>query len=141
MSAEGIIVRPMTEADLDAIREIQQSSVGAAAWNPSDYLSHRAWVAEIEGSVAGFAVLRELVPGEVELLNLAVAPEARRKGVGKALLASFCGRGDDVYLEVRESNEIAQRLYRRAGFRLIGRRAGYYSSPPEDAIVMVLQKC
>ncbi len=102
----------------------------------------RGLVAERLGEVEGYLVARA-VAGEGEILNLAVAPESRGQGLGGLLLASALERlieagAREVFLEVRESNVAAQALYHRRGFRPIGRRAGYYRNPVEDAIVLRL---
>jgi [ribosomal protein S18]-alanine N-acetyltransferase len=78
-----------------------------------------------------------------EVLNLAVAPEFRRRGIGGALLdaglAAFRRRKvDEVFLEVRESNIEAQALYIGHGFRPVGQRSAYYRNPREDALVLRL---
>jgi ribosomal-protein-alanine N-acetyltransferase len=92
--------------------------------------------------VAGYLVARE-VAGTGEILNLAVAPEARRRGLGGELLRAGLGalrrrRVNEVFLEVRESNVSAQALYLAQGFRAVGQRAGYYRNPREDALVLRL---
>ena len=76
--------------------------------------------------------------GEWELLNIAVDPAYRRRGVADELLGALpAGR---IFIEVRESNAAARALYEGSGFTLIGRRRGYYHLPDEDGIVMALQK-
>jgi len=82
-----------------------------------------------------------VVAGEGSLLSMAVVPEARRQGLGRALMAQLEHRLDEhdcaeVHLEVRASNVTAQSLYRAVGFRDSGRRAGYYSDTGEDALLM-----
>jgi ribosomal-protein-alanine N-acetyltransferase len=82
------------------------------------------------------------VHDEVHVLNLAVRPEARRRGVGRALMAEAAARGRAngaalLTLEVRRSNEAALELYRTLGFRAVGIRPNYYADEHEDAIVMV----
>jgi ribosomal-protein-alanine N-acetyltransferase len=89
---------------------------------------------------AGY-VVAWLVVGEVHILNLAVDPAARRRGVGRALmvhvLTSFQARGaTKATLEVRRSNAGAQTLYESLGFVRAGVRRGYYSDNGEDAFVM-----
>ena len=80
-------------------------------------------------------------PQEVEILNLAVAPQFRRQGIGQALLAAEIVRGGLYFLEVRESNKAAQALYQKLGFVEVSRRPGYYTNPDEPAIVMQMKKC
>ncbi len=86
-------------------------------------------------------VVAWLVVGEVHILNLAVDPSARRRGVGRALmihvLTSFEAKGaTKATLEVRRSNVGAQALYESLGFVRAGVRRGYYSDNGEDAFVM-----
>ena len=81
--------------------------------------------------------------GSGEVLNLAVAPEFRRRGIGGALLEAGLAafrrrRATEVFLEVRESNRSAQSLYLARGFRPVGQRASYYRNPKEDALVLRL---
>lgn len=114
----------------------------------------RGWsTKEIEGLLAapgGFVVtapegfaLGRAVAGEAELLTIAVAPEYRRAGRGRALLAGFeteaAARGADVaFLEVADDNAAARALYRVAGWSETGRRKGYYARPggAVDAITL-----
>jgi ribosomal-protein-alanine N-acetyltransferase len=93
-------------------------------------------VAEWNGAAAGMIVFRGPVAGESEILNLAVAPENRRQGIGRALVRVAGERSADLYLEVRRSNVSGQAFYRRCGFWEIGSRKDYYRDPQEDAIVM-----
>jgi ribosomal-protein-alanine acetyltransferase len=100
-------------------------------------------VAEGSRGVAGYLIGRD-VAGTGEVLNLAVAPELRRRGVGGALLQAGLAalrrrRVDEVFLEVRESNHSAQALYLAYGFRPVGQRAAYYRNPKEDALVLRLE--
>jgi ribosomal-protein-alanine N-acetyltransferase len=99
-------------------------------------------VADSGRGSAGYLIGREAA-GSGEILNLAVAPEFRHRGIGRALLedglAAFRGRSaSEVFLEVRESNHSAQALYRARGFRPVGQRAAYYRNPREDALVLRL---
>ena len=97
----------------------------------------------IEGD-AGF-ILGRAVAGEAELLTLAVAPEARRRGLGRKLVARFLYQArlrgaEQAFLEVAAGNAAARALYARCGFAESGRRRGYYRGPDGvavDAIVMV----
>ena len=130
-------LRPATAADLDQIWDIQMAAPESSHWHREDYLAFDCTVAEENGHVTGFLVSRETVPGEREILNLAVHPEFRRLGIASELiqqaLASYPGV---FFLEVRESNRPARNLYQRLGFRDAGVRPGYYEHPPEAGIVM-----
>lgn len=134
-------VRPMVRADLAAVGAIQSASPGASQWNPASYLEYASWVIESDGAVVGFTVTRPAGPGESEILNLVVAPESRRMGFARQLMASVLPLlADRIFLEVRESNAAARKLYSNLGFVLCGVRPGYYHDPDEAAIVMMLQK-
>ena len=90
--------------------------------------------------IVGYLIAREAA-GTGEILNLAVDPPYRRGGVARALLdaglAVLRQRAvEEVFLEVRISNEAAQALYRGAEFRAVGRRRNYYRNPVEDALVL-----
>jgi ribosomal-protein-alanine N-acetyltransferase len=100
-------------------------------------------LAEIEGKIVGY-VLFWLLPQEVDIHNIAVRSEYRRRGVGRILLkqvltAAQSHRCARVTLEVRKSNTAAQRLYQSAGFVTTGIRKGYYSDNGEDALAMALE--
>ncbi len=137
----GTVVRPASAADLDRIAAIQSASPEASAWTPESYLAQGCLVACAGGTVAGFLAYRD-VGGESEILNLAVAPEKRRNGVGGALVAELLAQAPGpVFLEVRVSNHDARKLYEKQGFRQVGLRPSYYHTPPEDGIVMKFQKC
>lgn len=128
-------IRAGTAEDLSWIRSLLDRAPEAASWLPADHL----WlVAEPE---AGFVCWRAVAENEFEILNLAVAPEFRRQGLGSALLeAARIARGA-WFLEVRASNQAAQQFYRRAGFTVIGNRKKYYPDPLEDAIVLGRKEC
>ncbi len=91
-----------------------------------------------EATLYGFALARAAAQ-ECELLSLAVAPAARSAGIGRALLAAAVARArvleaESLFLEVAEDNEVAQALYRQAGFRPVGRRPAYYRRPRGPAV-------
>ena len=95
------------------------------------------------GKLIGYIVIW-LVAEESHVLNIAVHPDYRRKGIGKRLIKFIMDfllnkSTRAVYLEVRKSNTAAQKLYRGLGFREIGVRKGYYSDNKEDAVVMGLE--
>ena len=86
----------------------------------------------------GFSVT---VADESEILNLAVSPEHRRRGIGRLILdemlkGAASSGAKTAYLEVRESNKAASALYESEGFTVVGRRKNYYKLPTEDAVIM-----
>lgn len=139
-------VRPMAAADTAACAAI--AAAAPEPWSEGQLLSElesaaaRLFVAEDEGGLLGFAVF-QLAAGEASLYALNVAPAARRKGVGRALLAGALdalkaeGAGQ-CFLEVRAANAPALALYRQLGFAAAGVRRGFYRDPPDDAVVMTL---
>jgi ribosomal-protein-alanine N-acetyltransferase len=93
-----------------------------------------------DGGIVGYVVGRALLD-QGEILNLGVTLPARRRGIGAALvrrlLAVFSTAGvREAFLEVRESNFAAQRLYQSFGFHDVGRRNRYYRRPVEDAVIL-----
>jgi ribosomal-protein-alanine N-acetyltransferase len=135
-------IRSGQPGDLGDIDRIQTASPEAAQWRASDYLSYDLRVSTFGGSVAGFLVVRENGPGEWEILNLAVAPEYRRRGIARKLVESFqTSVNGCVFLEVRESNDAARKFYNSMGFQEVSRRHEYYKTPPEAAIVMKFHSC
>jgi ribosomal protein S18 acetylase RimI-like enzyme len=135
-------LRPGAGSDLGRIGEIQEAAPEAAHWVPKQYLAHDLEVAEVDGCVAAFLVSRRTAPGEREILNLAVEARYRRRGLATALIESLRRRWpDEIFLEVRESNLAARKLYRKLGFDDAGLRPGYYNGPAEAAIVMRLRSC
>ena len=134
-----MVIRDASEQDLPAIAEIQSVAPEASRWNPGDYLTFECLVAEQEGMVVGFVVARPVAGRECEILNLAVAPGVRRRGIGRQLLGDLLQRHPgEFFLEVRESNQAARQFYHRFGFRAITKRLQYYTNPVETAIVMKL---
>lgn len=91
------------------------------------------------GTPVGFLVARH-AESEWELENVVVGLKFRGQGIGMQLMEALLARvrsreGRAIFLEVRESNVAARKLYERAGFRECGRRKNYYSDPVEDAIL------
>lgn len=92
---------------------------------------------------SGFGVLR-VMQDEAEILTIAVMPERRRKGVGNDILGRMLDYAGEqgvktLFLEVRQSNIAARRLYEAKGFVVISQRKNYYRNPGgtwEDAVVM-----
>jgi [ribosomal protein S18]-alanine N-acetyltransferase len=144
------MIANMTEKDLDGILDIEKQSF-AAPWSRElfqDTLSFPLafnFVArkKVDNTLVGYANFY-LIKDEVQVLNVAIAPELRKKGYATDILNHAIAflmnqGGTDFFLEVREGNAEAIRLYDRLGFKKIGRRRRYYSETNEDAIVMRLK--
>jgi ribosomal-protein-alanine acetyltransferase len=138
-------VRPAVPEDINPIIEIARHSATAGQWNPKEYEKLFADALRVtlvigeKGKVAGFIVARAIAD-EWEIENVAVTETARRRGLGSHLLGEFLDlaqtRGAKrVFLEVRESNQEAQALYKKRGFTEAGRRQSYYQNPSEDALI------
>ena len=97
-------------------------------------------VAEEDGKVAGY-IGSQTVPDESDMMNVAVHPDCRRRGIAEALVNALCKalkeRGSvSLTLEVRASNDPAKALYDKLGFEQAGRRPNYYRNPKEDALIL-----
>jgi ribosomal-protein-alanine N-acetyltransferase len=142
MSSGGIIlVRRAQPSDFPYILKIEELCFSDHPWDLEALARYECTVALVSESVAGFLISRTLTPdgmhlAEHEILNLAVHPDHRRRGVATALLNHALARGGEHFLEVRESNSTARKLYTSLHFMEIGRRESYYSNPRESAIVM-----
>ena len=141
-----INIRPMSANDLKKVLEIEKISF-TDPWPESafreglTYPLHNFVVADHEGEIAGYASYY-IELGEARLTNIAVAPEYRRKSIAKRLIKYIlevtAGAGCNyIFLDVRPSNKTAIDLYRKFGFFKLYDRPDYYSSPREDAAVMV----
>ena len=97
-------------------------------------------VAEDDGTVAGYIGSQIAFP-EADVMNVAVRPEYRRRGVGQILVEALSTHlrnidCESLTLEVRASNAPAIALYEKLGFAQVGRRPGYYRNPKEDALIL-----
>src|SRR5690554_6333287 len=138
--------RPMTEADVEAVLKIEFSAF-SHLWTRGIFLDciksgYECWLMFLGDQQGGHGVLSG-AGGGCHLVHLAVKPGSQSKGLGgnvpDHLLLQGRGRGaETAFLEVRESNQPAIRLYERTGFNEIGRRRGYYPAVGgrEDALVM-----
>jgi ribosomal-protein-alanine N-acetyltransferase len=132
-----VTTRAATERDYPAIAAIQAACPEAAQWPLGDYSNFPVLMAFIGMEPAGFCAWRQLGDDEAELLNLAVAPQARRQGVGGALLESLREAATGhIFLEVSETNAAALALYRKFGWEPVAVRNGYYDKGTTNAVVM-----
>jgi [ribosomal protein S18]-alanine N-acetyltransferase len=141
------LIRSMSTSDIDRIMEIEKKSF-AAPWSRIMFEEtifspvFQGLVIECTKVVAGYVVFY-VVDVEAHIMNVAIDPPGRKQGYARQLLnytlEFFRGRGvSECYLEVREHNKDAQRLYGYFGFEVIGRRKKYYPETGEDALVMQL---
>ena len=99
------------------------------------------WLVALEGETVAGYIGSQTVMEETDMMNVAVHPDFRRKGIAEALVdglvAALKEKGSRcLTLEVRASNEPAIRLYEKLGFAQIGRRPKYYRNPREDALIL-----
>ena len=144
---EGWRVEPMTAADLDEVLGIEEASFTNPWTRPmfeqellNEGLSHLYVLRTEDGRIAAFC-MDWVVADELHINNLAVRPECRGQGVGRALLESVFVRAAALgarraTLEVRRSNGAALKLYERLGFSVAAIRKDYYDHPVEDALIL-----
>lgn len=141
----GVVIRPMTVDDLDDALIIERASF-SQPWTREMFEAElcenpcaRFFVAETASGLAGY-IGGWVVIDDMQVVSLAVKPDARRRGIaGRLLERLFESAGDELRrasLEVRRSNRAAIAMYERFGFRRAGVRAGYYDDPKEDALLM-----
>jgi len=144
--APAVAFRPMQRMDLQRVLAIERSSF-RSPWPRSafelaiaapDLLSVVACADDVLGYLIGCPDANDLL-----IANVAVRPRARRNGVGRRLVDQAICRARELHLvscklDVRMSNEDAQRLYDRMGFEPHSVRRGYYQHPAEDALHMRL---
>jgi len=144
-----VMWRPLRHGDVTYVAALE-AQIHAAPWTAGNFddalaAGYSAQVGERDGRIVAYGVLM-VAPGEAQLLNLSVVPDARRQGLGGELLARFLDDAlrfgaEQVFLEVRVSNTAAIALYERARFVRVARRVNYYPPGPastvrEDALVM-----
>jgi [ribosomal protein S18]-alanine N-acetyltransferase len=136
------VIRRGEPRDVAEIRIIQALCPQSAQWDPTEYLNYDLLVAALGMRLAGFLVGRTLAAREHELLNLAVAPEFRRQGIGRALLGAWMEHLEGaIFLEVRPSNTAARLFYKSLGFEEFTTRPEYYTDPSEEAVVLKFHSC
>lgn len=139
-------IREMRPADIAAVLEIERACF-AQPWSQGLFMDElgrpetRSWVvADSPWGLVGFGGLMQNIT-DGHILDLAVRPDARQRGIGRAMVSALVERAADrgvrrMTLEVRPSNDAARSLYEQAGFRPVGCRPGYYEDTDEDAVIM-----
>lgn len=138
-------IREVTEADIPWIAEMERA-VFSEPWSKQSFreallAKHTVFLTGIEGGRPVAYGLLYLMGEEAEIPTIAVDSSFWRKGCGRALLLALLSAGEkrgvrQVWLEVRQSNLPAQKLYRACGFAVAGCRKDFYRFPREDALVM-----
>jgi [ribosomal protein S18]-alanine N-acetyltransferase len=148
----GLLIRRAGLADVAAIWAIEQLSFPTpwSRWSFLAELGHRNSHTLVAGPLApqpwqtwGYLIFW-VVLDEMHILNLAVHPHYRRRGIARRLLAQGLARARTLgaelaWLEVRPSNRAARALYKSMGFNEVGRRRHYYDDTKEDALLLTLE--
>lgn len=141
-------LRPLRKTDITRVVAVEQTAY-QHPWEIGTFrdcfkIGYHGWIGEKGGQVVTYGIL-SVGAGECHLLNLCVATPYQGQGFGRYMLDRLIAearklRAETVFLEVRDSNRRAIRLYQQAGFNEIGLRKGYYPATQgrEDAIVMAL---
>lgn len=144
-----VAFRAMTPADLEAVADLTHRA-DPFGWTLRNFSDAHAsgntlTVLTVDGVTAGIAAVMHVLD-ESELLEIAVQPAMQGRGYGKALLAQAIAQARRngavrMFLEVRESNARARKMYTSFGFEETGRRKNYYPTENgrEDAILMTAQ--
>ena len=147
---EHYTICPMTAAIAPAAAALERRALPGEPWSDAAFLAEAAnpraryrVALSPDGEVLGAAGMQGVL-GEDSVTTLAVAPEARRRGLGRALmqaLIAVCREESALFLtlEVRASNAAAIALYRSLGFAAEGRRPNFYQDPREDALLLTLR--
>ncbi|MCR8844148.1 ribosomal protein S18-alanine N-acetyltransferase [Paenibacillus sp. SC116] len=139
-------VRPMTVADIEAVQIVEQASFTLPWTNDAFYneltnnIFAHYWVIEENSTIIAYAGMWTVID-EAHVTNIAVHPDSRGHGYGEKLMQTLITEAavhgmNKMTLEVRVTNEVAQRLYRKYDFEPAGVRKGYYSDNNEDALIM-----
>lgn len=137
----------MQPGHIAGVKELLDSCFGESAWSAESIASQLdktdsyCAVAVDEEKVVGYIAF-EAIADEGSIVELAVAPKYRRKGMGRKLvelMLTSCSGIRTVCLEVRVSNKPAVALYEALDFKAVSVRKNYYDDPREDAVIMIKQ--
>lgn len=148
LQADAAAIRPMQDADIDAVQDIERRAYefpwSAGIFSDCLRVGYCCWVLESGTGLAGYGIMSVAVE-ESHILNVCIAPEVRRQGYARAIMNHLLHTGTEhgariAYLEVRPSNAGALQLYLDLGFRHVGTRRAYYPARNgrEDAFVLSL---
>ena len=138
-------MEPMSEVHVASVAELEKlcfsdpwsiNSVASELKNPLSL-----WLVAMEGERLAGYIGSQSVLGESDMMNVAVHPDFRRRGIAEALVLELARalkeKGNhSLSLEVRQSNEPAKKLYEKLGFEQVGLRPNYYRNPREAALIL-----
>lgn len=137
-----MIITNMTADHVPQIAELEKLCF-SDAWSEKSIASElenelALWLVAVDGDTVAGYIGSQTVLGEADMMNVAVAPEYRRRGIARKLVEELISRlnAHSLTLEVRVSNENARRLYDSMGFQQVGLRKKYYEKPREDALIL-----
>ena len=136
---------PMTDAHVDAVADLEAICF-ADPWSANSVASEltnplSCWLVALESDTVVGYIGSQTVMGETDMMNVAVHPDHRRKGIAVSLIHALVQKLKEceshcLTLEVRASNAPAIALYEKLGFTEAGRRRNYYRNPKEDALIL-----
>lgn len=143
-----ILIRDMRDEDVPIVAAIEKMSF-TLPWSETSFagevhkLRSLPRVALVNGTIVGY-ICSEYLGGECHILNLAVHPQFRMQGIANTLVKHILKELESkacrfLYLEVRDSNFVAKKLYQGFGFKIVGTRKNYYVAPVEDAVIMMIE--
>ena len=140
-----IIYEKMQNAHISAVAQLERENF-SMPWSESVLEAElqnplSLWIVALQGDAVVGYVGAQIVPDEADMMNIAVHPDYRRRGVAEQLVTLLCDglAAKNVHvlmLEVRASNEPAKALYGKLDFRQVGCRPNYYRNPKEDALIL-----
>ena len=145
MKQNNMEIAPMTEDHVARIAELERICF-SDPWSENSVASELTnelslWLVVLDGEKVAAYVGSQSVLGEADMMNVAVFPEYRRRGIGEQLVLALVKKLAEagnyrLSLEVRVSNQAARALYEKLGFRQAGLRPGYYRKPREDGLIL-----
>ena len=131
-------------ADLERLCFNDPWSENSIASELNNKLSH--WLVALDGEKVIAYVGSQTVLGETDMMNIAVHPDYRKRGIATELIQELINalnerNSHSLMLEVRESNDPAKELYLKMGFEMVGIRKNYYRNPKENALILRKEWC
>ena len=141
-----MIIERMNSAHVPQVAQLEKICFGTEAWSENSVASEldnalSLWLVAMDGETVAGYVGSQTVIDETDMMNVAVHPDYRRRGVAENLVLALVENlkmkeSRALMLEVRASNAPAIGLYEKLGFRQVGLRKNYYRNPKEDALIL-----